>query len=47
MNLNNPDNEVVSHCPLRGHAPLCTNGECKKERDNNNWDSCRKLFKNW
>lgn len=24
--------------------PLCTKGECKAERDKNNWEDCKKYF---
>lgn len=44
MNLDNPYDEVVNYCPIRGHMPLCTKGECKKERDENNWEDCKKYF---
>jgi hypothetical protein len=45
INLNDSNNKVVVYCPVRGHAPLCTNKECRKEREENNWEDCEELFK--
>jgi hypothetical protein len=46
MNLDNPYDELVNYCPIRGHMPLCTKGACKVEKDKNNWENCKKHFEN-
>ena len=31
--------DVVTHCPLRGHGPLCSSAECYEE-SKNNYEQC-------
>lgn len=34
--------EVVSHCPIAGHGPICSKRQCQAEFQKDAYESCKK-----